>query len=121
MGWHSLCRALIRLGLCDVQGVRDKARLFRVRAQDPVVLRSSRIVESNRKCIRDNPILDPVDKGLEYRRRLPSWSTGAVCQPRNFIIAEEVLDVWRQLRGSFIVVAGSPSWDKTISLSGCLN
>lgn len=39
-----------------------------------------------------------------------------MCQSWDFKVAEEVLDVWRQLRGSLVVVAGAPSWDKSIGL-----
>lgn len=116
-GWYRLCRAFVRLGPGDVQGFRNKARLVWVGAQDPLILSPSRVIESYRKCLWDDPFLDPLHERLESCRRLPSRPTRAVSQARNFEVTEEVLDVWCQLCGSFVIVAGPPGWDKTISLS----
>lgn len=41
-------------------------------------------------------------------------------QPRNLKVAKEVLDVWRLLRGSFVVVTRPSNRYDTISLLGCL-
>lgn len=110
---------MVRIRLCHVQGVRNKARLLWVRTQYPVILLPGRVVESNRKRLWYDPLLDPVHKRLECRRRLPPGSTRAVRQSWNLKVAEEVLDIGRLLCGSVVVVAGSSGWDKTISLLHC--
>jgi hypothetical protein len=112
-----LLSARVRGGSALVNAVGQQNSFLRVRAQDPLLVRSiQRRLEADIKRVGSISLLDPVHQSLPGGRRLPSVSTSAMRKAWNFEEAEVVVNVRRDLGNLGVVVDGALCGNETVGL-----